>query len=173
MPSRITPRPLGREYVDLVVRAFAARMSSPKSDGAGKPAPPVARFHSAMLFKLHPGVSVQVWFTRNTPSKIPALRVGVVFDTNRREANASIGDAFFARYASELTALGAEHWRSDSDNDRRYMTPLPCAAGTNLSDLAKHAATLAAHYVELLKRTGAIDLNGANFPCRTQHIQAR
>ena len=129
----------------LVARAFADRV--------GEPTPPApVRTNFVTLYKPRIGVKVQAWFRRFTPSKIPELRVGINFDAHRADANAAAGDAFAARFAPELAALGAENWPGEVENDRRYMTPLPCPPpGTDLTEITTRAAELAVQYVELLK----------------------
>ena len=143
MKSRLVAVP-AQHYLTLVARAFADRVGEPTL-------PAAVRCNFVTLYKPRVGVKVQAWFVRHTPTKIPELRVGINFDAHRAEVNAAAGDAFAARCAAELRALGGERWESDTDNDRRYMTPLPVPpAGEDLNEFIRRAAELAGRYVELL-----------------------
>jgi hypothetical protein len=141
------PAVLAPEYVTLVARAYAA--------SRGDPEPPAARTQYVTLFKLRAGVAVQADFRRVTPTRFPELRVGVWFrgDETRAARNAAAAEAFAARFAAELAALGCEPWPSETNTRRRFTTPLPIPRpGEDTGPFAARAAELARAYAELLGR---------------------
>src|SRR4051794_23871962 len=113
-------RPFAQDYLTAIARAFERNSANEVT------LPRMVRANFLTLFKLRVGVKVQAWFRRETEHGSPELRVGIAFDTFDREQNARDGEAFAMRHAVELQSLGAEPWPSDSDNDRRFMTPIPC-----------------------------------------------
>jgi hypothetical protein len=140
-----SPAIFAYHYLDLVARAYA--------DRAGEPAPPAVRCVYVTLFKPRIGVKVQAWFWRHNPRKVPELRIGINFDASAARVNALAGPAFAERYAAELHALGGEFWPSETNTDRRYMTPVPVPpVGEDLTEVTNRAAELAQRYVELLKK---------------------
>jgi hypothetical protein len=138
-------RPFAQDYLNAIARAFE------KNNASELPLPAVVRANFLTLFKLRVGVKVQAWFRRQTEHGSPELRIGIAFDANDREQNARAAEAFASRHATDLQALGAQPWPSDSDNDRRYRTPIACRiVGVDIDALAARAAQLAHRYVELL-----------------------
>src|SRR5687768_10763437 len=95
-PMRST-RPFAQDYLTLIARAYALRADRARLRRAQSSRelalPAVVRTNFLTLYKPRVGVKVQAWFVRNTPSKVPELRVGVSFDLTDRAANASAGDA--------------------------------------------------------------------------------
>jgi hypothetical protein len=78
--------------------------------------------------------------------------VGVTFRFDDGRANAAAADAFEARFAPELTALGVEPWPSETNNDRRFTTLLPVPMpGQDLGPFIARAVELAQRFVELLE----------------------
>jgi hypothetical protein len=136
---------LAPQCLTLIARAYAAAV--------GAPEPVATRANYVTLHKARVGVAVQASFRRTTPTKFPEVRVGVTFRFDDGRANAAAAEAFESRFASELTALGIEPWPSETNNDRRFTTPLPVPIpGQDLSPFVARAVELAQGYVELLRR---------------------
>lgn len=131
-----------QHYLTLVARACAER--------AGEPPPPGVRTNFVTLYRHLPGVKVQAWFRRRTATRVPELRVGVVFDLNDEQENARRAEQFAARFPAELAALGAEDWPGETGLDRRLMTAVAVAGGYELDQATEESAALAAHYKDLL-----------------------
>ena len=138
------PALLAPQYLTRIARAYAAAV--------GAPEPPATRANYVTLHKARVGVAVQAWFRRVTPSKFPEVRVGVTFRFDDGRANAAAAEAFASRFASDLNALGVEAWPSETNNDRRFTTPLPVPLpGQDLGPFVARGVELARGYVELLK----------------------
>ena len=134
---------LAPQCLTLIARAYAA--------ATGRPEPPGTRANYVTLHKARVGVAVQASFRRTTPTRFPEVRVGVTFRFDDGRANAAAADAFAARFASDLALLGAEPWPSETNNDRRFTTPLPVPMpGQDLGPFIARAVKLAQGYVELL-----------------------
>ena len=136
-----------QEYLTLVARAYA--------DRAGEPAPPAVRTNFVTLHHAAVGVKVQAWFRRHTASRVPELRVGVVFDTTDPATNARRSAAFAARFGAELRELAAEDWPGETGLDRRLMTAVATPAACDLRQVATDAAHLTSRYVRLVDRWAA------------------
>ena len=136
------------EYLTWVARAYAA------ARGLAEPA--AVRANYVTLHKARVGVAVQASFRRITPTRFPELRVGVTFRFDAGPDNAREAAAFEARFAGELAALGYEPWPSETNNDRRFTTPVPVPppATGDLAAFAARAAEMALGYVKLLETWG-------------------
>jgi hypothetical protein len=134
---------LAPQCLTMIARAYAA--------ARGQPEPRATRANYVTLHKARVGVAVQAWFRRTTPTKFPEVRIGVTFRFDDGRANAQAADAFEKRFAQELSALGVEPWPSETNNDRRFTTPLPVPLpGDDLTPFLARAVQLARGYVELL-----------------------
>jgi hypothetical protein len=142
-----------QDFLTLIARAFAA--------SRGEPEPAAVRTGFVTLYRPRVGVAVQANFRRVTATKFPEVRVGVTFRADDGRVNARAADDLATRCAAELAALGYEPWPSETNNDRRFTTPLPVPPpGQDLTAFVGRAVELARGYVELINENISTPISG-------------